>query len=257
MTQAVKEYPKTYRNLLRVERSTRRGNSAYHAIEDVIGKPTVCSTDEYEILDAIVPHEPGYDGRWHRMNRCFPTDPKEVRSTIDAALSASLFNASVDDLPLLDDELPSTLSGLLRVAVEDARRLALDPRYKLDMNTWYEPANFSKNKTGRCLACMAGAVMVSRKKIPLDHVWEPWGTQSTPITNRIVITIDYMRRGDFNGAFNHLFQKTFTVLDVTAEMELALIRASATVQEKMSKGLLRAPWRTYLKAASILQGAGL
>lgn len=52
-------------------------------------------------------------------------------------------------------ELPDTLSGLLRLAVKDARAIEKTAGYRLNMSKWVWPAS-----DGVCEVCMAGAIMV-------------------------------------------------------------------------------------------------
>lgn len=53
----------------------------------------------------------------------------------------------------VQDTLPDTLSGLLRVAVNDYLSCLQDPHYGINMLQWHEPGK------DVCYVCLAGAVM--------------------------------------------------------------------------------------------------
>ena len=53
---------------------------------------------------------------------------------------------------------PAKLSALLALAVGDMERLMEDDRYRPDSSEWHRPIG----ETGRCHACLAGAVIAQR-----------------------------------------------------------------------------------------------
>jgi hypothetical protein len=138
-------------------------------------------------------------------------------------------------------ELPDTLSGLLRLAVADAQKCANDPRYVLQMGSWHEPG------LKRCSVCMAGAVMAQSlnadpriQVLPEDYQDE-----------YDLMAIDEMRCGDMLGAASTLG------LMPNADQEVALFKAEQEVRADFDVVAGRASWDTYLKAATILEKAGL
>jgi len=59
--------------------------------------------------------------------------------------------------------LPSDLACLIKVAHDDLVACERDPRYVINMSRWHEP-----RADGKCLVCLAGAVMAKTMKIPVD-----------------------------------------------------------------------------------------
>jgi len=137
--------------------------------------------------------------------------------------------------------LPNKLSELLRLSVADARKVAVDPRFKLDMRTWIEITE----RGGPCHVCMAGAVMVKTMRIRRRRWFFP--------TDIRLQAINAMRTGYFTGA------AIYTNERVTGfpKKERALLKASIIVLAAYNERLRRAPWRAYLKAAAVLEAAGL
>lgn len=134
--------------------------------------------------------------------------------------------------------LPTKLSQLLCMAVEDARAIAKTPGYRLKMNVWHAP----KGRT--CDVCMAGAVMArhlraspEERRTPPDY---PKGSDS-------LRAINFMRAGWFLSAAAELgVNPPDKVLDA----------AKRAVMRSYSQRTGRARWADYLKAADILEKAG-
>jgi len=131
--------------------------------------------------------------------------------------------------------LPTTLSGLLRCAVEDAKKCDKDPRYTLDMTEWHQPID------GVCHVCMAGAVIAQRlKMLPivnfLDDAFDipEWADD-----------IDYMRLGGFR------------FVGPEDSYEDVLSGCAALVRSTYDNELFRSPWPVYLLCADMLEEAGL
>jgi hypothetical protein len=139
-------------------------------------------------------------------------------------------------------ELPDTLSGLLRLAVADAQKCANDPRYVLQMGSWHEPG------LKRCSVCMAGAVMAQSLNTQLHAVAFP---EDYDDSEYALMAIDEMRCGDVLGAASTLG------LMPNADQEVALCKAGQEVRADFDVVAGRASWDTYLKAATILEKAGL
>ena len=136
---------------------------------------------------------------------------------------------------------PTTLSALLRLAVKDARKVAKMKTRRLDMSVWHE-------LRGRiCAVCMAGAVMDRTLAMDPREDFNPYNMPAR--WGYALDGINKMRVGLFTRAWG---QGPFT-----REHILALGAAALLVSSNMSERLHRAPWRVYLKAADILEGAGL
>lgn len=161
------------------------------------------------------------------------------------------------------DGLARCLCGLLRQAVADARALSHDPRYKLLMTTWHHPDSL----TGKCLICMAGAVMARRLQIlPTETatVRMNEGLLRQPVgsalprragSGKAFLAIDSMRKGHFVGAVRFFYLgASYEPLD---ELLPVLDKAASCVLGGFSTDAQRAPWQAYLRAADILEKAGL
>ena len=153
-------------------------------------------------------------------------------------------------------ELPNTLSGLLRLAVTDARRVAKDPRYTLNMSTWHTPRRAGKGKRV-CQVCMAGAVMTQLPGVRVDREIEPYNLPED--LQRKMTAIDMMRSGFFGAAFDALHPERLRTPDERAAMELAHTAVCSTyrLNTEAADRYARASWASYLRAAKILEAAGL
>lgn len=139
----------------------------------------------------------------------------------------------------LAERLPEKMSALLRVAVADARKLAHDPRYKLDMGL------FHAQRENRCHVCMAGAVMACTLKSNPRSPLTPYNFSG--LGGRLD-SIDSMRTGNFD----------LTLDDIDCESLVAAAKEAGELVNKHYKSRLgRAPWSIYLQAADILAEAGL
>lgn len=136
------------------------------------------------------------------------------------------------------------LSELLRLAVRDAQA-AEAAGHELNMGTWLET-----DDNGRCLVCMAGAVMLQTLGLskPLP------GGYDLPHRHgeeNALLAIDNMRTGDFVIAYDG------RQCDMTDEQDEALDLAQGLVLEDYDDVKDRASWETYLKAADVLEAGGL
>lgn len=145
--------------------------------------------------------------------------------------------------------LPDKLSALLRLAVHDARLVAKDPRYELDMDVWHSVHG------NKCAVCMAGAVMVRSLGVkPGDDGWEVVagldGRENGPLGDK-VYAVEALRIGDFVGAYNSVFRKMPTPAE-----EVSLISAGERLGA-LDQDVKHAPWEKYLEVADYLEAAGL
>lgn len=134
-------------------------------------------------------------------------------------------------------ELPTELSDLLELAVNDARKCAKDPRYVLDMRSWHKPLMGG----AACRVCMAGAVMAQDLGVSPDEYMTPDGVAWT----RELFAIDNMREGFFERAAWY--------------MGLGMPASIFAKARRCLKGPLkddRYPWSQYLKAAAVLRKEG-
>jgi hypothetical protein len=130
-------------------------------------------------------------------------------------------------------KLPDTLSGLLRVAVEDAKKCEADPRYELDMGVWHTP----KDGADVCLVCMAGAVMAQRLEVaPTASL----GLADLDDGGEHFFAINAMRSGYLEEAASMLR------VEWTSEQETALGRLEALMLRELSHArATRLPWERY------------
>jgi hypothetical protein len=160
--------------------------------------------------------------------------------------------------------LPRKLSALLRLAVEDALRVESTPGYKLDMNQWVTPAG----QVGReyvnanpdpenCRVCMAGAVMVNRGLARPCKTLHTLPVKMTKETKNRLYSIDSMRRGEFFYAIDLLYRPNRRPNRLSRPHHAACCLASKIVMAQFSNVLGRAPWGAYLRAADVLERAGL
>jgi hypothetical protein len=142
-------------------------------------------------------------------------------------------------------ELPNKLSALLRLAVADAQKCeAMPDVYTLDMLVWHAPKN------DRCAVCMAGAVIAQTLGVRPDQEREP-GLDFEDHTENALDAINSMRGGYFRIAAEVLS------VDMANGAGAALDDAATVVRKAYVDGDRIAPWSTYLRAAEILEAAGL
>jgi hypothetical protein len=156
--------------------------------------------------------------------------------------------------------LPRKLSALLRLAVDDALRVESLPGYKLDMNQWVTPAG----QVGRghvntnpdpenCRVCMAGAVMVNRGLARPRKAMHALPVKMSMETKNRLYSIDSMRRGEFVSAAHPLNGS----VGLSRPHLAAYCLARKIVMAQFNSILGRAPWGAYLRAADVLERAGL
>jgi len=146
--------------------------------------------------------------------------------------------------------LPKTLHGLLKLAVEDAKKIEQMDGYELNMGEWHLGAG--DEEPGRpCQVCMAGAVMVLELNMPKERSVEP-GDMATSDYGRRMFAINSMRCGQFVNAYRQLHN---------AEPEGDNLRGLAGLQVTFQHLPMavdgRFPWHVYLEAAEVLKEAGL
>jgi hypothetical protein len=127
--------------------------------------------------------------------------------------------------------------------VSDARKVAKMKSRVLDMHEWHDVVD------GKCYVCMAGAVIDrTLRGNPRINI-KPEGVAGWAYHLR---AIDSMRCGNFHSALDMIGDPQFT------QQEAYVIRkVRYIVQHGFDLRLRRAPWSTYLKAADILERAGL
>lgn len=143
------------------------------------------------------------------------------------------------------EKLADTLSGLLRQAVRDAQAIENTPGYVLDMGVWHST---QRDGTGPCYVCMGGAVLSQTLGWPREASFGPGQRDSV---SNAMYAINNMRMGAFRAAM-----ETLGVI-VSAQQEGAAEKARRIVHDSYDGTRSRAKWDDYLKAADVLESAGL
>lgn len=144
--------------------------------------------------------------------------------------------------------MPNELSDLLELAVIDAKKCEVDPKYALRMGVWhYEPSARMANSiydTGVCHVCMAGAVLAQECEVTtaMDHNMPPGETE----INDEMRAIDDMRKGDFMDAGRWLGMY----------LPLSLQEAAVDSMGFYDRGTRRFSWEGYLAAVEVLRENG-
>ncbi len=155
-------------------------------------------------------------------------------------------------------ELPAKLSELLRLAVEDAKKLSKNPKYVLCMLDWHLPLD------KKCAICMAGAVMACELKTNRNDTVMPEDLGEE--VNNKLMAINALREGNIIEAFNNLngdINWTGYKGGLSEEQLPACWEAGSIIRDNYNDSAYRtptsdrAPWHIYLKAAKILEKAGL
>ena len=94
------------------------------------------------------------------------------------------------------DTLPDKLSDLIEVALDDLEKTAVDPRYRVNMNTWHTPHK------GVCHVCLAGAVMAQTLK--LDPVVDYVRDRSLYAVDRKLSALNNVRLGSVQLALDNM-----------------------------------------------------
>jgi len=99
-----------------------------------------------------------------------------------------------------EPRLPDTLSGLLRVAIDDARR-CVEQGHVIDGNMW-----LMRRTNGKCSVCLAGGVIIQTLSVPFDRTvtLSPGGLYSAEQIDRDtyhkLMALNYLRQGFIAGA---------------------------------------------------------
>ena len=95
---------------------------------------------------------------------------------------------------------PGTLHELLALAIEDCRKIAVDPRYEFHMGVWHTPDD---EGDGACGVCMAGAIMACTLQVDPGVEMIPERCGDAKWDNALLAT-NLMRAGMFDRALNML-----------------------------------------------------
>lgn len=140
------------------------------------------------------------------------------------------------------DTLRELLPDIVDDAVDDAELLEKDPRYKLAMTIWHEPAGRKlATEYNFCYVCLAGATIARRLGVSAIESVQP-SSFETEIYHKL-LAIDMVRVGELDRAYNALGQ----AIPPNAEAVGEYIRSNST-------GIFgRASWRIYRQAMKHLR----
>lgn len=104
----------------------------------------------------------------------------------------------VNGKQLNDLKLPNKPSALIRLALEDLKKVEKSKSYVIDMdNSIHAPQSWSK----KCAVCFAGAVMAQAVKDPtLEVDWGVWGED----TENKLRALDCFRTGDIEAGLEEM-----------------------------------------------------
>lgn len=160
--------------------------------------------------------------------------------------------------------LPKKLYKLLRLAVEDAKKISKMKGYELYMGDWVEVAKESC-EAPTCRVCMAGAVMVCEFKADktkrIHDEIEMYGVGALEpndygdSTGAKLFAINDMRTGDFVEAYEQLYGHGPN----DGEVDELLRKCGDFISGRYDDATLvcRAPWRDYMTVANWLEKANV
>lgn len=149
---------------------------------------------------------------------------------------------SAESMAMEDIQLPEKLSALLRLAVKDVQLCEKDPRIILDMDTWHDPLL----DEGKCVVCMAGAVMHNTLEADIDKELSP---KFFPDNDQALKAINQLRIG--------ILSKAGEFLGIYIKDEQDITFSEIVDYDEDNEYNWHAPWETYLKAAEYLESQGL
>lgn len=142
--------------------------------------------------------------------------------------------------------VPTTLSDLLVMALDDARQIEQQPGYVFDMHVWHDGTGDT------CRVCMAGAIMVRRLGAePTTHMFPG---DMGPEWQRALYAVNDMRMGDMHVAYYELTDTR--ALDVPGAWDV-LRRTGLMIKADYDRAIDRASWKTYEAVVEMLRQAGL
>ena len=100
----------------------------------------------------------------------------------------------------MNDPLPNTLSELIMVAVNDARKLDRKKYWP-----YYASYHYAHPKHGGCSVCDAGAVMAGTLR--LDHATTAEPTDFPDSVQRKLLALDLARQGDYSSAIELIMDR--------------------------------------------------
>lgn len=186
--------------------------------------------------------------------------PKEQPKAAVKVKPLSDFKIDFSEFGPKAKKLPRTLSGWIRVAVEDAKRLSKRKNFELDMGVYN---NFEEddegNETGVCHVCLGGAAIVGRGLVP------PGEDTNGDATSDVAYSLDMVRRGNIYSAIRFLYGDEFNMNSDGSDRfddDHKVMKTIDEVTEKLRKEFYssnydRPSWRSLLRAANKLAKIGL
>lgn len=101
----------------------------------------------------------------------------------------------------MDTKLPDTLSGLLRVALDDLEKVEQMPDYTINMSVWHRPYNTLRGRG--CSVCLAGSMLVTRGASKEDNI-TPHSLGLSRVDTEKLFGVNRLRMGDVCAAYRCL-----------------------------------------------------
>ncbi len=114
------------------------------------------------------------------------------------------FDTTVDVTYEFDaDGLPKKLSDLIEVALYDLEKCEADPKFKIEMSTWFD--KYTDKNGVHCEVCFAGAVLAQTIPYKVKDIkhrsFEFCFNDIEDSIGKKLQALDHVRNGDMQGAF--------------------------------------------------------
>ena len=121
------------------------------------------------------------------------------------------------------EKLSTYLPTAIRQSIEDLRACRKDDRYELNMIRWHIP-----NGNGKCVVCLAGAVMAKRLGSLPDHETHPvdfifTGEKANRTVNDMLFALNGIREGSVKEAIQRTGYKVLENIIESEAVYLAII----------------------------------
>lgn len=160
-------------------------------------------------------------------------------------------------------KLPNKVSELIRVAVADAKKVEKNPNYQFNMSVWHNPQTAYDlltdriTKTGKCEVCFAGSVIACTLKTKPTIEISPQDFDFD--TDKKLALLDEIRCGNIALITNDIdLEDNFYYLKpIIGKINLTVEKVNELISSKYDENNGKAPWSTYLRAATMLEKVGL
>ena len=99
--------------------------------------------------------------------------------------------------------LPDKPSALIRLALEDLKKVEQLPEYHVDMEYWHT-YNIQTIAPGKCTVCLGGAVIAQEFDAPVDEDIYPGGWSIDEDSEQKIRALDQFRKGAILDGFDEM-----------------------------------------------------